>query len=145
MDPVTDERGQALVIAVFAIAIVAAVISGLRVAQDRVLAHQEQRRAGEAAVEAATAAVADAYLAEIRRVAASTSSPPPPPDILGALTSAATREAARAAGSDVAVANGAAPIDEVTVRCDKSLVEVALLIAGVAYRAGFAVDACYPH
>ena len=140
----TDERGQALVIAVLAIAIVAMVISGLRIAQDRVLAHQEQRRAGEAAVEAATAAVADAYLAETRRVAASTGSPPASPDIIGALTSATTREAARIAGSDVAVANGGRPIDEVTVRCEQSLVEVALRIAGVAYRAGFTVPACSP-
>jgi hypothetical protein len=144
MDAVSDERGQALVIAVLALGIVATVIAGLRVAQDRVLGQQNERRAGEAAVEAATAVIADAYLAEIRWVAASTASPSPTADVFGAITSTSAREAARLAATTVSLANGAHEIDEVTVRCDSARVDVALRVSAVSYRAGFAVFGCSP-
>lgn len=144
MDTVNDERGQAIVIAVFAFAIVATVIAGLRVAQDRVLDGQNERRAGEAAVEAATAVIVDAYIAEIRRVASSSASPAPSPDVIGAITSTGSREAARIAATTVSLANGGHEIDEVTVRCDKAIADVALRISGTAYRAGFPVVGCFP-
>jgi predicted lipid-binding transport protein (Tim44 family) len=142
VDAVNDERGQALVIAVFALGIVATVIGGLRMAQDRILALHNERRAGEAAVEAATAVIADAYLAELRRAASATASPPPAPDILGAVTASVTRESARVAASGVSLANGAREIDDVTVRCDRALVEVTLHVSGTSYRAGFPVAGC---
>lgn len=61
----SDERGQALVLAVLALALAAVTIVGLRAAQDRVLADAHQRRAGEAAIEAAGATLADAQVAFI--------------------------------------------------------------------------------
>lgn len=69
MDPLieprvrSDERGQALIVAVLGIAIAAVAIVGLRDAQERILADAHARRAGEAAVEAAGAALADAQAA----------------------------------------------------------------------------------
>ena len=137
-----DERGQALVIAVLALAIVASVIGGLRMAQDRILALHTERRAGEAAVEAATAAIADAYLAELLRVAAVTASPAPTPDVFGAVTSAHSVEAARIAASEIGLANGAPPTDDVAVRCADAHVEVTLRLSGTSYRAGFPVVGC---
>jgi hypothetical protein len=144
MDALSDERGQALVIAVFALGIVAVVIGGLLAAQDRVLDRETQRRAGEAAVEAATAVIADAYLAELRRVAASVASPRPTPDVAAVISSGVAREAARVAASSIATVNGGTSIDEVSVRCERSLVEVTLWTSGSSFRAGFAVEGCSP-
>ena len=139
-----DDGGQALVIAVLALGIAATVIGGLRMAQDRIVMIHRERRAGEAAVEAATAVIADAYLAEIRRAASATSSPAPMPDVFGAVMSSGSREAARIAASGVSLANGAREIDEVTVRCERTLVEVSLHVSGTSYRAGFPAVACSP-
>jgi len=59
----SDEGGQALVVAVLGVGIAAAAIVGLRDAQEQILAGAHARRAGEAAVEAAGAALADAQAA----------------------------------------------------------------------------------
>jgi len=142
VDALNDERGQALVIAVLALGIVASVIGGLRIAQDRILAIHTERRAGEAAVEAATAVIADAYLTELRRVASVTASPAPTPDVFGAVTSAGSLESARMAAREVGLANGAPPMDDIAVRCDDAQVQVTLRVSGTSYRAGFAVVGC---
>jgi predicted lipid-binding transport protein (Tim44 family) len=142
MDPVSDERGQALIIAVLFLAIAAVVIGGLRTAQVQILAAARDHRAGEAAAEAATAVVADAYVAELRRAAASTASPPPTPNVASALSTPATRESARAAASDLSVRNGGGPISEVAVRCERGSVDVTLMLNGRRYRAGFAASQC---
>ncbi len=143
MDALTDEHGQALVVAVLFLAIAAVVIGGLRLAQEQILAAAREHRAGEAAAEAATAVVADAYLAELRRVAASTASPRPRPDIPGVVSAPGTRQAAQAAASDLSVRNGGDPISDVEIRCTLGNVDVALLLHARTYRAGFAAAECF--
>src|SRR5438552_19100447 len=58
-----DERGQAVLVAVLALAIAATAVIGLRAAQERIVAVARAQRAGEAAVEAAAQSVADLYAA----------------------------------------------------------------------------------
>lgn len=142
MDALIDERGQALVVAVLFLAIAAVVIGGLRLAQEQILAAAREHRAGEAAAEAATAVAADAYVAELRRVAASTASPRPKPDIPGVLSASGTRQAAREAASDLSLRNGGGPIPEVDIRCALGSVDVALVLNARTYRAGFAAAEC---
>ena len=137
-----DERGQALVLAVLLLAIAAVAISGLRITQEQILAAAREHRAGEAAVEAATAVIADAYTAELRRVASSSAAPRPTPDIVRAIMDPAVREAARAAATEVSLINGGPAIGEATVRCAASLVDVSLTIRDRLYRAGFSGPLC---
>lgn len=138
----SDDRGQAVVVAILFIAIAAVVIGGLRFAQDEILAAARERRAGEAAAEAATAVIADAYVAELRRVAASTGSPRPTPNIPTAVSASSAREGARVAASDLSVRNGGEAIAEVAVRCEGGSVDVALMLHGRRYRAGFPAPEC---
>ncbi len=135
-----DDQGQALVIAVVLLAVAAAAIVGLRAAQDHITASGERRRAGEAAVEAATAVIADAYVDELRRAA--TTSPSAPPDVARAVGDGRAIERARMAASDLSVRNGGAVVPDVHVRCDGGAVTVTLLLAGTTYRAGFEADEC---
>lgn len=134
-----DDRGQALVLAVLLIAIGAVAVSGLRIAQEQILAAARERRAGEAAVEAATAVIADAYTAALGRAAPARS-----PDVLGAITDPRAREAARAAATDLSVLNAGPEIGDVTVRCAAGLIDVSITIANRLYRAGFSGPACSP-
>ena len=137
-----DERGQALVLAVLLLAIAAVAISGLRIAQEQILATAREHRAGEAAVEAATAVIADAYTAELRRVASSSAAPRPTPDVLRAITDSEVRDAARAAATEVSLLNGGPTIGETTVRCITDLIDVSLTIRDRLYRAGFSGPLC---
>lgn len=139
MDAVNDDRGQALILAVLIIAIASVAVSGLRIAQEQILASAQERRAGEAAVEAATAVIADAYTAELGRVAPARS-----PDVLGAITDPRARDTARAAATEVSLLNGGPEIGDVTVRCAKGLVDVSIAIAARLYRAGFSGPSCFP-
>jgi len=142
---VSDERGQALVIAAILIGIGALAIVGLRVAQDRVLANALAQDAGEAAVEAAAAAMADAYVAHLDWVRARAFEVPrPTPDVVGMLTHPATREAARAAAAEAAGANGAVFDGVVEARCVGSKIEIELRHAGRLHRAAIEADACSP-
>ena len=134
-----DDRGQALLFAVVLIAIAAVAVSGLRIVQEQILATAMERRAGEAAVEAATAVIADAYAAELGRA------PSRSPDVLGAVTDPAAREAARAAATEISVLNAGPQIGDVIVRCAAGLVDVSITIANRLYRAGFSGPACSPH
>ena len=140
-----DERGQALILAVLLLAIAAVAISGLRIAQDRIIAVAREHRAGEAAVEAATAVIADAYTAELRRVASSTTLPRPTADVLRAVTDPAAREAARAAAAEISLLNGGPAIGDASVRCAAGLIDVSLTISDRLYRAGFSGPLCSPH
>jgi type II secretory pathway component PulK len=137
----TDERGQALVIAALVLGIAAVVIGGLRLSQDAILATGQASRAGEAAVEAAAAVVADAYVRELRDAALST--PVRRPDVARAVTDPAVREGARAVASDLSLRNGGGAIDEVTITCDARGVEVVLVQRRVSFRAGFRADECF--
>lgn len=137
-----DDQGQALVMAVLFLAVAAAAIAGLRTAQDQIASVAERRRAGEAAVEAATAVMADAYVEELRRAA--TAIPEAEPDVSGALADGRAIERARAAASDLSLRNGARAIPSVDVRCADGVVTVSLVLSGATYRAGFAAIECFP-
>jgi hypothetical protein len=140
-----EERGQAIVIAALLIAIGALAIVGLRAAQDRILSSALAQSAGEAAVEAAAAAVGDAYAAHLAAIRARASeSPPPRPDIPGLLAQPATREAARAAAAAAARANGAPFTATVDARCAGRTIEVELRHDGRVERAAIAAAACFP-
>jgi membrane glycosyltransferase len=141
MDAVRDDRGQAVVLAVFVIAIAATVVVGLRMQQDRAFAIERSRRAGEAAAEAATTAVADSYTAALREAVASKR----PMDIGRLIGSNSTRDAARAAASEASSANGGGAIDDVMLGCAGARVEVTILASGASYRAGFPASECSRH
>jgi len=127
----TDDRGQAHIVAVLAIAIAAVAITGLRAAQERILDQERIRRAGEASVEAATAVVADAY------VAANAMPSPLPGDIARAVLDPRTRERAHAAALAMSAANGGLAFDGPEVGCSSRGVDVKITVAGRVYRAGF--------
>ena len=138
MDAVRDDRGQAVLLAAFVIAIAAAVLIGLQLQQARAFALERSRRAGEAAAEAATTAVADAYAAALREAVAKKRVM----DIGRVIGSAATNDAARAAAAEASAANGGSAIDDVTLRCADRRVEVTILSSGASYRAGFPAGEC---
>lgn len=141
----SDERGQALVIAALLIGIGALAIVGLRVFQDRVLADASAQDAGEAAVEAAAAAVGDAYVAQLASTRAHAfDSPRPTFDVARVLADPATRESARAAAAEAALRNGAAFDGAVDVRCVGKTIEIELHHAGRLHRAALSAGACSP-
>jgi len=142
---VRDERGQALVIAAILIGIGALAIVGLRAVQDRMLENAVAQDAGEAAVEAAAAVVADAYVARVDSVRAHAFDVPRPTvDIVGLLADPATRESARAAAADVAARNGGAFDGAIEARCVGATIEVELRHAGRLHRAAVEAGACSP-
>jgi hypothetical protein len=138
VDTVSDDRGQAVVLAVVLIAIAAVVIVGLRAQQDRVFALERTRRAGEAAAEAATTSVADAYTAALRDAIARRR----PLDISRVLSADGTRDAAREAADQVSLVNGGAVIGDVALRCGEGRVEITVFMSGASYRAGFPAGEC---
>ena len=134
-----DEDGQAAIMAVLLIAIAAVVIAGLRATQDEILAFASARSAGEAAVEGATAVIADAYARELAARAVRA-----PLEMSAVVENAGTREQARAAASDLSARNGGPVVDEITVACRAGGVDVAALARGVWFRARFAGPECFP-
>jgi hypothetical protein len=123
-----DDRGQALIVTVLILAIAATTLSGLRLAQDRILAEARERRAGEAAVEAATAVIADAYaVARGSRTV----------DVAEAIADASAREAAREAARAMSAANGGGDVSDVSAQCRARDIDVAITVGGRVYRAGF--------
>jgi len=141
-----DQRGQALVIAAVLIGIGALAIVGLRVVQDRVLANALAQDVGEAAVEAAAAAVGDAYVAELASLRAHAfDSPRPTLDVARVLADPATRESARAAAAEAAARKGASFDGAVDVRCVGRTIEIELDHAGRLHRAALSADACSQH
>jgi hypothetical protein len=124
------DRGQALIVTVLFLAIAAATLSGLRLAQDRIFAAARERRAGEAAVEAATAVIADAYtVAGGGRAAGRTAA--------AAVADPSAREAAREAAQAMSTANGGGGVSDVSAQCRPRSVDVAITLGGRIYRAGF--------
>jgi hypothetical protein len=143
MDAVRGERGQALLIAALIIGIGALAIVGLRLAQDRVLANAQTRSAGEAAVEAAAASIADAYIAQLDSLRVHAFDVPRPTlDVAGMLAHPATLEAARAAAFEAAARNGAVFDGVVEARCVGTNIEIQLDHAGRQHRAALPVDSC---
>jgi len=135
---VSHDRGQAVVLAVFLIAIAAVVIVGLRAQQDHVFALERTRRAGEAAAEAATTAVADAYAAALRDAIVRRRAL----DISLVLSAEGTREAARGAAAEASLVNGGTEIGDVALRCGEGRVEITVVMSGASYRAGFPAGEC---
>jgi hypothetical protein len=142
---VNGERGQALVFAALLIAVAAVAIVGLRVAQDRLLARAVAQDAGEAAIEAAAAVVADAYVAHLDAVRDRTFDlPRPTPDVAGLLADPGTREAARVAAAELAALNGAEFAGAVEARCAGATIEIELRHVHRLHRAALDAEACSP-
>ena len=131
-----DDRGQALIVSVLILAIAAVTLSGLRIAQERILDDARSRRAGEAAVSAATAVIADEYAAA--RLLNEK-------DVAAVVTASSAREAARAAARGLSLANGGdGDIDEVTVLCRSRSIDVAITSHGRVHRAAFEASCSQP-
>ena len=123
------DRGQALVLAVLALALAATTIAGLGAAQDRILADTHERRAGEAAVEAAGAALADALLgsnASLDALAA---------DLI-------VVERSRAAADQLSVINGGAPTRDLRIDVVGGGLEVTLTVGKHLHRAAIGAPCC---
>jgi hypothetical protein len=129
VDTLNDDRGQALVLAVLALALAAATITGLSAAQDRILADTHDRRAGEAAVEAAGAALADALVGSDRPLAEVAGDP-------------LVIERARAAADDLSATNGGAPVRDLVVDAFGDGLEVTLTVGRHLHRASIGAACC---
>lgn len=125
----TGDRGQALVLAVLVLALAAITIVGLESAQDRILADAHERRAGEAAVEAAGTALADVLLG----------STGPVEEIV---TDDLVIERTRAAADALSFANGGAPVRDLTITVGDRSLDVALRIGAHLHRASIATACC---
>ena len=125
----TDDRGQALVLAVLALGIAAAAIVGLRAAQDRILLDAHERRAGEAAVEAAGAAVADALLGFTGSLDAFVADP-------------LVAERARAAADELSAMNGGGPVHDLTISPGTRDLDVGLSMGAHRQRVSIEMPCC---
>ena len=126
-----DDRGQALVLAVLALALAATTIVGLAAAQDRILADTHERRAGEAAVEAAGTSLADALLGSDRSL-----------DALAA--DLIVVERSRAAADRLSVMNGGTPVRDLRVDSVGAGLEVTLTVGKHLHRAAIGTTCCRP-
>ena len=139
MDAVTDERGQTLIVVVFLLGIAAVVVVGLRAGQERFFGTARSHRAGEAAVEAASASLADAYVAYLEAIRSrSQERPRPTPNVPALMADPRTIETARVAADE----NGAGPIETINVACGSGRVEARLTLAGYSHHAGFTAPEC---
>lgn len=131
MDPVVDERGQAALALVFALAIAATAVIGLRAAQERIVVGARAQRAGEAAVEAAAQAVADLYAAR-------------PAGARELVVDPRVLESARVAAEELARENGGHGVTQVQLMCNGNRIEARLVLAGYSHHAGFSAPECSP-
>jgi predicted lipid-binding transport protein (Tim44 family) len=142
MGTMTQDDGQALLVAVLLLAIAAVGVVGLRAVQDRFAADARIQRAGEAAVEAAVAAVADAYVAHVVSGRAAGQGAETVANVHELLAEPRTLNAARAAADDLARANGFGPVESLDLSCGAGMVEAQLGLLGRRHRAGFAAAEC---
>ena len=131
MDAVSGDRGQALVLAVLALGLAAMAIVGLEAAQDRILRDAHERRAGEAAVEAAGATLADALLGFKGSLDAFAADP-------------LMVERARTVADGLSVANGGTPVRDVTIAAGSRDIEVGLSMGAHRQRASIEATCCRP-
>ncbi len=115
------DGGQALVVAVLLVAFAAVALAGLRGAQERILERARDQRAGEAAVEAAGAVVADALAATGEAVTVVND-----PRVLAR---------ARTAADDLAAENGRSRTAGLRLVVVPAGIEVTLALGGQAHRA----------
>lgn len=131
MDALGDERGQAALAIVFALAIAASAVIGLRAAQERVVIDARAQRAGEAAVEAAAQSVADRYALR-------------PASARELVVDPGVVEDARVAAEELARENGGRGVEQVRLLCEGPRIEARLVLAGRSHRAGFSAPECSP-
>ncbi|MGH2498879.1 MAG: hypothetical protein ACRDF0_02110 [Candidatus Limnocylindria bacterium] len=127
-----DERGQALVAVALMLGVAGAAIVGLRAAQERILESVRDIRAGEAAVSAAGAVVADRHLAYVRLMHGEGGAIADPDRFLA---DPAVLDAARAAAAELAALNRRQGPAELTVRSSGNGFEVEIVLAGRRHRA----------
>ncbi|HTJ59710.1 MAG TPA: hypothetical protein VL333_00810 [Candidatus Saccharimonadales bacterium] len=125
------DRGQALVLAVLALGLAAATIVGLQAAQDRILHDAHERRAGEAAVEAAGAALADAQIGFIGSLHDFAADP-------------LVADRARAAADELSALNDGVPVRDLAITADAREIEVGLSIGAHRQRAAIETTCCRP-
>jgi hypothetical protein len=143
MDALNDDRGQALAVVVLLLAIASATVAGLHAGQERLVAATRSHRAGEAAVEAASASLADAYVAHLAAVGARSRDASPPAANVGRLVAdPRVVDDARMAANDLARENRSGPIEAIAVGCAAGRVEVRIALAGYSHRAGFDAPEC---
>jgi hypothetical protein len=126
---IRSERGQALVVCAAIIGLAALAVSALLGAQERLLAEVALQRAGEAAVAAAGAAVADLELAYARELGRDLVSA----DIERLAADERVGGAARLAADRMAAAHGVAAPESVVLRAFGSEFEVHLALRGRPY------------
>ena len=127
----TDDRGQALVLAVLALALAATTIVGLAAAQDRILADTHERRAGESAVEAAGTVLADALLGSDKAPAQLAADP-------------LVLERSRVAADQLSAMNGGLPVRDIRVDAVGGGLEVTLTVGKHVHRAAIGAACCRP-
>jgi hypothetical protein len=131
-----DDLGQALVITAMLIAIAAVAIVGLDSVQRRIAASVQHDRAGEAAVEAAASALADAYVLRSRAGTFGRA------EVDALLRDDAAVRAARASADDLSRRNGGGLVTGVTASCREGRVEVSVVLEGSTHRAAFSAPEC---
>lgn len=131
MDAVGDERGQAALAVVLALAIAATAMIGLRAAQERIVLGARSQRAGEAAVEAAAQSVADLYVAR-------------PTAARELVVDPRVLEVARIAAEELARENGSRGVEQVQLMCNGKRIEARLVLDGSSHHAGFSAPECSP-
>jgi hypothetical protein len=136
VDAVNDDRGQALVLAVLALALAATTIVGLRSAQDRILADVRERRAGEAAVEAAGATIAD------RLVELTARSTPSRSDLDALAVDPLLVERSRAVADELSAANGGASVRDLVIDVGTRSLDIALWVGAHRQRASIGTTCC---
>jgi len=142
---VSDERGQALVLAVLAVAIAAATIVGLLAAEDRILADARDRRAGEAAIEAAGAALADAQVdlyATPRDGARGARAAPSRSELDALITDPLVVERLRRAADALSAANGGPPARGLAISVGAGTLDIALSVGAHRLRASIETACC---
>ncbi|MDP9246240.1 MAG: hypothetical protein M3O64_06240 [Chloroflexota bacterium] len=143
----TDDRGQALVLAVLALGLAAATIVGLEAAGDRILRDAKERRAGEAAVEAAGAAVADAMVdlvASLRDARGNTRAMPTHDELEALVGDVLVMARAQAAADALSAVNGGGPVRDLEVRRASRAIEIVLSVGAHRQRAAIGTRCCLP-
>jgi uncharacterized membrane protein YdfJ with MMPL/SSD domain len=138
VDAVTDDHGQALALAVLALAIAAVTIVGLRGAQERILADAHERRAGEAAIEAAGAALADAQLS----LTGQSDRAPTQTELEALASDPLVRERALAAANALSLANDGPPARDLSIDVGARTFELALAVGSHRQRAAIETRCC---
>jgi hypothetical protein len=145
VDAVIGERGQALVLAVLALALAALTIVGLREAQGRILSDARDRRAGEAAVEAAGAVLADAqldFIASLRDELGTARILPSLAELDAFVTDPLVVERSRAAAAELSAANGGGVVRGLEITAGARTLDLTLSVGAHLQRAAIATTCC---